>query len=35
VIDESGGLLGLLCLKKDLAGYCSDESIRQRISRLR
>ena len=30
VIDDSGRLLGLLCLKKDRTGYCSDEGIRQR-----
>jgi CBS-domain-containing membrane protein len=30
VVDESGRLLGLLCLKKDGNGYCSDEGIRAR-----
>ena len=30
VIDESGRLLGLLCLKKDGTSYCSDEGIRER-----
>jgi CBS-domain-containing membrane protein len=30
VVDESGRLLGLLCLKKDQSGYCSDEGIRAR-----
>lgn len=30
VIDYSGRLLGLLCLKKDGTGYCSDEGIRER-----
>ncbi|MBO0825102.1 MAG: hypothetical protein J2P27_14805 [Actinobacteria bacterium] len=30
VVDDSGRLLGLLCLKKDLTGYCSDERIRFR-----
>ncbi len=30
VIDDCGRLLGLLCLKKDGTGYCSDENIRQR-----
>jgi CBS-domain-containing membrane protein len=30
VVDESGRLLGLLCLKKDGTGYCSDEGIRER-----
>lgn len=29
VVDDSGRLLGLLCLKKDEAGYCSDEGIRE------
>lgn len=32
VVDDSGRLLGLLCLKKDGTGYCSDESIRDRAS---
>jgi CBS-domain-containing membrane protein len=30
VVDESGRLIGLLCLKKSGAGYCSDEGIRDR-----
>ncbi len=30
VVDASGRLLGLLCLKRDGAGYCSDEGIRER-----
>jgi CBS-domain-containing membrane protein len=30
VVDHSGRLLGLLCLQKDEAGYCSDEGIRER-----
>jgi hypothetical protein len=30
VINDSGLLLGLLCLKKDETGYCSDEGIRER-----
>lgn len=30
VVDDSGRLLGLLCLKKDGIGYCSDEGIRAR-----
>jgi CBS domain-containing protein len=30
VVDASGKLLGLLCLKRDLTGYCSDEAVRQR-----
>lgn len=30
VVDDSGLLLGLLCLKKDGSGYCTDEGIRAR-----
>lgn len=30
VVDDSEQLLGLLCLKKDGTGYCSDEGIRER-----
>jgi CBS-domain-containing membrane protein len=30
VVDDSGRLLGLLCLKEDGTGYCSDEGIRAR-----
>jgi CBS-domain-containing membrane protein len=30
VVDASGRLLGLLCLKRDLTGYCSDEGVHQR-----
>jgi hypothetical protein len=30
VVDASGSLLGLLCLKRDLTGYCSDEGVHQR-----
>ncbi|MGH3493845.1 MAG: CBS domain-containing protein [Sciscionella sp.] len=30
VIDDSGHLLGLLCLKRNETGYCSDEGIRAR-----
>jgi CBS-domain-containing membrane protein len=30
IVDDSGRLLGLLCLQKDGAGYCSDEGIRER-----
>ena len=33
VVDDSGRLLGLLCLKKDGTGYCSDEGIRERMRR--
>jgi hypothetical protein len=32
VVDDRGRLLGLLCLKKDGSGYCSDLNIRQRQS---
>jgi hypothetical protein len=32
VVSDSGRLLGLLCLKKDGTGYCSDESIRARAA---
>jgi CBS-domain-containing membrane protein len=30
VIDDSGRLLGLLCLKRHGDGFCSDEGVRQR-----
>jgi hypothetical protein len=30
VVDDSGRLLGLLCLKKTGTGFCSDQDIRQR-----
>jgi CBS-domain-containing membrane protein len=30
VVDDSGRLLGLLCLKKNGTGYCSDEGIHKR-----
>jgi CBS-domain-containing membrane protein len=33
VVDDSGRLLGLLCLKKDRTGYCFDEGIRERAQR--
>jgi CBS-domain-containing membrane protein len=33
VIDESCRLIGLLCLKKDGTGYCSDQGIRERTQR--
>ena len=33
VVDGSGRLLGLLCLKRDGTGYCSDEGIRERAQR--
>jgi CBS-domain-containing membrane protein len=33
VIDESGRLIGLLCLKRDGTGYCSDQGIRERAQR--
>jgi hypothetical protein len=32
VVDDCGRLLGVLCLKKDGSGYCSDDNIRQRQS---
>jgi CBS domain-containing protein len=35
VVNDSGQLLGLLCLKKDEAGYCSDEGIRERAREAR
>src|SRR5262249_55900884 len=35
VIDDSGRLLGLLCLKRDGTGYCSDEGIRARAEHYR
>ncbi len=31
VVDHDGRLLGLLCLKRDGAGYCSDAGIRERV----
>jgi CBS-domain-containing membrane protein len=30
VVDDSGRLLGLLCLKKTGTGFCSDQDVRQR-----
>lgn len=33
IVDGSGRLLGLLCLKRDGTGYCSDEGIRERAQR--
>ena len=35
VTDGSGGLLGLLCLKHDGSGYCSDEGVRERAAQSR
>jgi CBS-domain-containing membrane protein len=32
VIDHSGRLLGLLCLKRHGDGFCSDEGVRQRAA---
>jgi CBS domain-containing protein len=32
VVDDSGRLLGLLCLRRDGTGYCSDQGIRARES---
>jgi CBS domain-containing protein len=30
VVDEQGQLLGLLCLKRNRTGFCSDEDVRSR-----
>jgi hypothetical protein len=30
VIDDAGRLVGLLCLKKNGSGFCSEENVRQR-----
>jgi hypothetical protein len=35
VVDDSGRLLGLLCLRRDEAGYCSDDGIRERANPTR
>jgi hypothetical protein len=35
VVDDGGKLLGLLCLKKDGSGYCTDEGIRDRANQTR
>lgn len=32
VVDNSGWLLGLLCLKRHGNGFCSDEGVRQRAA---
>jgi CBS-domain-containing membrane protein len=32
VVDECGRLVGLLCLKQDGSGYCSDDNVRERQS---
>jgi hypothetical protein len=32
VIDESGRLLGLLCLNREGTGYCSDDGILKRLN---
>jgi CBS-domain-containing membrane protein len=32
VVDGAGGLLGLLCLKRDRSGYCSDDGVRERAA---
>jgi CBS-domain-containing membrane protein len=34
VIDDSGRLLGLLCLKRHGDGFCSDEGVRQRAAEM-
>jgi CBS-domain-containing membrane protein len=35
VVDDTGRLLGLLCLNKDGTGYCSDEGIREHANQAR
>jgi hypothetical protein len=35
VVDHTGRLLGLLCLKHDGRGYCTDEGIRARATEAR
>jgi CBS-domain-containing membrane protein len=35
VVDETGRLLGLLCLKRDGTGYCSDGGVLQRAAASR
>lgn len=35
VVDDSGRLLGLLCLKKSGTGYCSDDDVRARLAEVR
>jgi len=35
VVDHSGRLLGLLCLRKDATGYCSDESTPARSNQAK
>jgi CBS-domain-containing membrane protein len=32
VVDDAGRLLGLLCLKRDGTGYCSDSGVLQRAA---
>jgi CBS-domain-containing membrane protein len=32
VVDRAGRLVGLLCLKRDGTGYCSDEGIAERLA---
>jgi CBS domain-containing protein len=34
VVDDEGRLLGLLCLKRRLTGFCSDEDVRSRAQDL-
>ena len=34
VVDDAGRLVGLLCLKKNETGYCSDEGIRERARQV-
>lgn len=35
VVTGSGRLVGLLCLKRDRTGYCSDEGVRRRAASAR
>lgn len=35
VVDDRGGLLGLLCLKRSGAGFCTDEGVRARAAARR
>jgi CBS domain-containing protein len=32
VVDEEGSLVGLLCLKRDLSGFCSDADVAARAA---
>lgn len=35
VVDEGGALLGLLCLKRRLTGFCSDADVQARVDQPR